>query len=418
MEKRTEGAWLIHHTKKIQEVTNAPDFEDVELAGKCGLFLSSLAASDEESTLSNEKVEAIARASNIKKIELSTIKGVLKDSQLIDTSKTGDITVLGITTSSVLTHTSDIFNNTTKDNFQKASLELSNYSSDLPLKDNILRDYIGDTYKLASKQTDSLFKQAEDIHLIDYEIFDGEKVYFNGNLFKHDAIAKTSKVLGSLSSVEMQKISEVDSLLTEQGCITYDRALLVLGAELLSKLQAIAMYDFNEVSNDTHTKIFVTKPSSFAKFGNPFEEDALDLAKAFIASLMYGMHVSSNSRGRIQGFSMLRNTLRKLLRGSPVGPCTAIGQDYQVLELNRVIQLEHAGYGMYNMRLLKYDIGQLALAVLEHGDLAEYETISTNLKSSSVSNYSGPEKLRTKNRRKRDTSGNKNVGELLRTMRN
>lgn len=417
MEKRTEGAWLIHHTKKIQEVTIAPDFEDIELAGKCGLFLSSLAASDEESTLSKDKVEVIAKASNIKKVELAAIKGVLEDSQLIDTSKTGDVTVLGITTSSVLSHTSDIFNNITTDNFQKASLELANYSSDTPIKDDILKDYIGDTYKLASKQTDSLLKQAEDIHLIDYEIFDDEKVYFNGNLFKHDAIKKTSKVLSSLSSSEMIKVSEVDTLLTDQGCITYEKALSILGNNLLDKLQAIAMYDLNEVSNVTHTKIFITKPSSFSKFGNPFEDDALDLAKAFIASLMYGMHISSNRRGRIQGYSMLKNTLRKLLRGGKIGPCTAIGQDYQVLELNRVIQLETAGYGMYYMRLLKFDIGQLALAVLEHGDLAEYETINTDLKSSNVSSYAGPEKVRTKNRRKKDTSGNKNVGELLRTMR-
>ncbi len=417
MEKRTEGAWLIHHTKKIQDVTTAPDFEDIELAGKCGLFLSSLAASEEESTLSKEKVNAIAKASNIKKIELASIKGVLQDSQLIDTSKNGDISVLGITTSNVLSHTSDIFNNTSSDNFQKASLELANYSSDCPIKDNLLKDYIGDTYHLAKKETNNLLKQAEDIHLIDYEVFDDEKVYFNGNLFKQGAIEKTSKVLSSLSSDETTKVSEVDSLLSEQGCITYEKAKAILGENLLEKLQAIAMYDFNEVSNDSHTKVFITKPSSFSKFGNPFEDDALDLAKAFISSLMYGMHISSSGRGRIQGYSMLRNTLRKLLRGSPVGPCTAIGQDYQVLELNRVIQLQSAGYGMYYMRLLKFDIGQLALAVLENGDLAEYETIETDLNSTNVSNYSGPEKIRTKNRRKKDTSGNKNVGELLRTMR-
>ena len=418
MEKRTEGAWLIHHTKKIQEVTQASDFEDIELAGKCGLFLSSLAASDEESTLSKDKVSAIAKAANIKKVELSTIKETLKDAQLIDISANGDISVLGITTSNVLSHTSDIFNNSTSDSFQKASIELANYSSDMPVKDNILREYISDSYKLASKETTSLFKQAEEIRIIDYEEFDNDKVYFNGNLFKQDSIEKTLKVLSSLSSADSIKVTVVDNLLKEQGCITYEKVLSILGKDLLYKLQSIAMYDFNEVSNDTHSKVFITKPSSFSKYGNPFEEDALDLAKAFISSLMYGMHVSSRGRGKIQGFSMLRNTLRKLLRGSQVGPCTAIGQDYQVLELNRVLQLEKSDYNMYYMRLLKFDIGQLALAVLEYGDLAEYETINTNLSSSSVSNYSGPEKIRTKSRRKKDTSRRKNVGELLRTMRN
>ncbi len=417
MEKRTEGAWIIHHTKKIQEVTQASDFEDIELAGKCGLFLSSLAASNEESTLTSEKVSAIAKATNIKKVELPSIKETLKVAQLIDTSSNGDISVLGITTSNILTHTSDIFNNTTKDNFQKAALELTNFSSDKPLKEDFLKEYIGDTYKLSQKENIRLFKQAEDIRLIDYEEFDSEKIYFNGNLFKLDSIQKTSKVLSSLSSTDSTKVIELDSLLNKNGCVALEKAQAILGETLLSKLQSIAMYDFNEVSNSTHTKVFITKPSAFSKFGNPFEDDALDLAKAFISSLMYGMQVSSNSRGRIQDYSMLINTVRKLLRGFTVGPCTAIGQDYQVLELNRVIKLEHYYDNMYYMRLLKFDIGQLALSVLENGDVAEQAILEPNISSSNVSNYSGPEKNRIKVRRKKDTSSNTNVGELLRTMR-
>lgn len=417
MEKRTEGAWIIHHTKKIQDVTQASDFEDIEVAGKCGLFLSSLAASDEESTLSSEKVCAIARASNIKKVELLSIKETLKNAQLIDTSANGDITVIGITTSNILSHTADIFNKTSNDDFQKASLELSNYSSDKPLKENLLKEYISDTFRLAENQSSRLFKQAEEIRLIDYEEFDSEKIYFNGNLFKRDSIEKTNKVLSSLSVSDSIKVSELDSLLIQNGCIPLEKAQAILGEILLSKLQSIAMYDFSEVSNDIHTKVFITKPSSFSKYGNPFEDDALDLAKAFISSLMYGMQVSTNRRGRIQDFSMLRNTVRKLLRGDRIGPCTAIGQDYQVLELNRVIQLEKSTSSMYYMRLLKFDIGRLALDVLEYGDIAEQATLETSLSSSSVSNYTGPEKSRIKLRRKKDTSSSVNVGELLRTMR-
>ncbi len=417
MEERTKGAWIIHHTKKIQEVTRASDFEDVELAGKCGQLLSSLAASNEESILDKKKVAAIAKASNIKKVELNAIVDTLKDAQLIDTSKGGNINVLGITTSNVLTHTAKIFEDSTDDSFQKASLELTNYSSDQPIQNDLLEEYISDSYKLDKKTNASLFKQAEEIGLIDYEEVDSEKIYFNGNLFKRDSIEKTAKVLTSLSSEDSRKVQELDITLTREGCITQETAIALLGSKLLLKLQAIGMYDFNEVSNEAHAKVFLTKPSSFSKFGNPFEEDALDMAKAFIASLMYGMKISNNSRGRIQGYDMLRNTLRKLLRGERVGPCTAIGQDYYVLELNRVVKLEHSDYSRYYMRLLKYDIGQLALDVLETGDLAERSTLDTNVSSSSVSHFTGPEKNRTKVRMKKDTSANLNVSELLRTVR-
>lgn len=420
MEERTKGAWIIHHTKKIQDVTIATDFEDIELAGKCGLFLSSLAASDEESTLDKVKINAIARASNIKKVELAAITNALKESKLIDTSSNGDISVLGITTSNVLTHTSQIFTNTSaaNGNFQMASLELTNQSSDYPIKESILQEYISDTFKLDQKTNKNLFSQAEEIGIVDYEIFDTEKTYFNGNLFKKNSVEKTSKVLSTLSSEESRKVTEVNSILAQDSCISYETAIAILGNSLMSKLQSIGMYDFNEVSNDKHSKIFLTKPSSFAKFGNPFEEDALDLAKSFIASLIYGMKISTSGRGKIQGYNMLRNTLRKLLRGELVGPCTAIGQDYQILELSRVIELEHSDSSRYYMKLLKLDIGKLALNVLENGDLAESATLDSNFSSSTVSNYVGPEKNRMKVRRKKDTSKNVNVGEILRTMRN
>jgi hypothetical protein len=190
----------------------------------------------------------------------------------------------------------------------------------------------------------------------------------------------------------------------------------LLGQPLLDKLQSIAMYDFNEVSNAAHSKVFITKPSSFSKFGNPFEDDALDLAKSFIASLFYGMKISTYNRGKIKGQEMLVNTLNKLLRGGRVGPCTAIGEDYQILELNRVIQLEPSSNGLYFMTLLKYDIGQLALDVLQKGDIADHITKESNLSSSSVTDYSGPEETRLKTRKKK-VNNQGDIKEFLRTMR-
>ncbi|OXA95027.1 hypothetical protein B0A75_19480 [Flavobacterium oncorhynchi] len=418
MEKRTEGAWIINHTKKIQDVTSANDFGDLEIAGKCGLFLSNLAASDSNSTLTKAKVEAIARSANIKKVEIETIKSTLKDFHLIDVSSSGDISVIGVTTAGVLGHTANIFDNSSPDNFQRASLELANYSSDKPVNEKLLKEFISDSFLLDTTANQDLFNQSEEIGLIDYEIVDSQKTYFNGNLFKRNDIEKTTKILSSLTPDESRKVNELDAILTKEGCVTQDLAISILGNVLMSKLQAIAMYDFNEVSNDRHSKVFLTKPSSFSKFGNPFEDDALDMAKSFIASLIYGMKISTSGRGRIEGHDMLKHTLRKLLRGEKVGPCTAIGQDYKILELSRVIELQHSRGNLYYMKLLKFDIGQLALNVLVNGDLAEESTLDMiPLSSASASIYTGPEKNRMKIRTKKDTSKNINVGDLLRTMR-
>jgi hypothetical protein len=418
MDKRTEGAWIIHHTKKIKEFNDANAFEDIELAGKCGLLLSSLAASDEESELSKDKIEAIRQNLEIKKLEFDSIKKILIDEKLIDTSSSGDIVVMGITTSNVLTHTTNIFSNSTDDTFQKASIDLANCISDTPKNENSLKEYISDTHKLDTKILDKLFTLSEDIGLIDYDYLEKkDKVYFNGNLFRKEHIDKTSKILSALKEEEIKKVNEVNKILDDEGCISLELAQRLLGTSLLDKLKSIAMFDFNEVSNNIHSQIFITKPSSFSKFGSPFEDDALDMAKAFIASLYYGMKVSSFGRGQIQDRNMLINTLNKLLRGAKVGPCTAIGQDYLVLEMNRVIQLEHSNKDMYFMRLLKYDVARLALEVLKKGDLAEQILPDNKLQSSNVSLYSGPEKNRFKTRAKKDTTYKSNISDLIRTMR-
>jgi len=417
MDKRTEGAWLINHTKKLLDFKDTQEFEDIELAGKCGSFLSNLAASDEQSDLNSDKVNAIAKVSNIKKTEIETIKSILEDARLIETASNGSLSVLGITTSTVLTHTADIFKNNNPSNYQKAALELSESVSDLPKEEKILTEYISDSYKLSKAESTDLFMQAEEIGFIDYEkLDDNSKFYFNGNLFRRENLTKTNAILSSLKQEERMKILELDNLLTTKGCITVEKAKSILGELLLSKLQSIGMYDFNEVSNTKETKTFVTKPSAFSKYGNPFEEDALDLAKAFVSSLYYGINFSSSGRGRI---TMLKALLSKLVKGSEVGPATAIGEDYKLLELKRVIQLRReSNSSMYYMKLLKKDVGALAMQVLEFGDTTEQTVFGTNIYSGSVTNYVGPEQKRYNNRKKQNTTSKQSVADILRTFRN
>jgi hypothetical protein len=416
MEKRTEGAWLINHTKKLLDIKDSYEFEDIELAGKCGVFLSNLAASDEQSDLNADKVNAIAKVSNIKKTEVETIKTKLEEARLIETSTNGSISVLGITTSTVLTHTADIFESGNPSNYQKAAIELADTISDLPKGEKILTEYISDNYKLSANETNDLFLQAEDIGFIDYEtLADNSKFYFNGNLFRRESVEKTNAVLSSLKPEETRKINELDQILTSQGCVTLEKGKSILGDILLSKLQSIGMYDFNEVSNTKETRTFITKPSAFSKYGNPFEEDALDLAKAFVSSLFYGMTLSSQGRGKI---TMLKALLRKLVNGYEVGPATAIGEDYKLLELKRVIQIRREpNTTRYHMKLLKKDVGALAMQVLEFGDTSEQTVITSCIYTGSITNYIGPEYKRYSNRKKQSQQSKKSVAELLRTFR-
>jgi len=44
MDKKTEGAWIIHHANKLQTVAGEVEFQEVDFAGKCGVLLSALRA--------------------------------------------------------------------------------------------------------------------------------------------------------------------------------------------------------------------------------------------------------------------------------------------------------------------------------------------------------------------------------------
>jgi hypothetical protein len=64
MEAKTSGAWLVHHSIKLQQITGSQEFNTVSAAGKAGTLLSALSSNDQTS-LSRAEVEALAKAANI-----------------------------------------------------------------------------------------------------------------------------------------------------------------------------------------------------------------------------------------------------------------------------------------------------------------------------------------------------------------
>ena len=185
-------------------------------------------------------------------------------------------------------------------------------------------------------------------------------------------MAKSERVISSLSSEEQTKLAEFDEILKRSGCVLAATADRVLGRTLFEKLKAAALYEINTVSNEHGEHAFVNSPGAFHKFVNPLIDDSFDLAKALVSALTYGMTLRHPSKGRIISVDWI---LGALIQGRTIGPATAIGNDYRVLEQSRVVQLTPATGGMFRMRLLKREIGELALQVLKRGD-ANAEAIS------------------------------------------
>ncbi len=410
MDAKTKGAWLVHHTHKLEHVHGVQHFDKIFAAGKAGILLSALSASD-QTTLPSARVELLAKAASINTVfELPKLLELLQTRGLIQKSK-GGVDILGVTTSTVVQHTAGVYEDLNPSAEENAAIAFSELTSQVPQRQKETKTYLGDTHKLTANQTTSLLEQAEEVGFVDFEDLGGDKVYFNGNLFRRDQIAKTQLVLSSLTSDEQGHVGEVEALLRQCGCVTVAAVTKILGADLFKKLNSIGMYDINVVNNDQENIAFVTLPAAFSKFGNPLVEDALDLAKAFVSSLTYGMTRSYHARGRI---TMIEKLMRKLINGGWVGPVDAIGKDYRALELKNVVEVQPNPQGGYYMRLLKKDIGVVALEVIKAG---EASPAVLSLPGATVTGYVGPEVNREKTRKKQTMASRSASRDIISALR-
>lgn len=398
MENKTKGSWLIHHTNKLQGVTNQSGYESTFLAGKAGILLSSISA-NEDATINNDKLEVLANASNINTtFELPVLIKLLQEHELIDVTKNG-IAVLGVTTSSTLQHTSNIFEKLKHNNREAAAIDLAERASLKPLLISEINEEIIDLFKLSNNESKQLFSDAESIGFIDTEKLENdEKLLFNGNLFRRETTKKIKMVLDSLKVDEQIKLNDLTLLLGNQACIDIPFATKFLGESLFEKVTAIGLFDISVVSNSKEDVGFLTLPSAFSKYSNAMVDDAFDLAKAFVSSITYGMTKSTYTRGKIQ---MVDALLNALVRGEYVGPVEAISEDYKILELKGVVKVVYGqkkGRTGPILKLLKKEVGELALQAIRQGDVSEHSLSA--LPSAKVTSFKGPESNREAVRRK------------------
>lgn len=421
MDDKIKGAWLIHHTNKLQNVTSQTGHEEIFFAGKSGILLSAISATRQH-TLTNSQLKALAKASDINTItELPKIIEHLSDRELVDHAQTG-IDVLGLTTHAVLQHTSSIYESMEPAHTEDACLFLSEIASNSPVKKSDVVERIADEFNLNDREITHVLKESEQIGFTDYKnIESNDALYFNGNIFRKSDTVKINKVLNTLKEEEeeeeeeRERIFELNEQLQLNACIAVDLATKILGDDLLKKVISIGLYDINIVANSKEEVGFMTLPSAFVKYADTAAlDDAFDLAKAFLSSLSYGMTRSNYSRGNIRLVGVL---LSSLIAGESVGPATAIGEDYRVLEIKGVVKVTRGTKGGRVgpiLTLLKKEVGELALKAIKQGDISDE---SLFLPGAAVIKYIGPESNRTIARRRQKAKGEKEVRDILSELR-
>ena len=410
----TKGAWIIHHGRKLMlDSHGSAEFPAIAEAAKAATLLIKLGQTS-QIEVSMSKVQKIAISSGLNpRYELEGLLQVLTKKRLIEKSD-DQISILGVTTRSALVNAVDIYEEAKPTSYEQASLNLAEIASQSPVRRSDVFEKIGDEHQLPKADVNDFLDRAEEIGFVDKEGNGDDRLLYNGNLFRRESVAKTYKVLESLTEEEQRRVKKVAERLSKEGCLFFRDVERTLSEPLFKKLVAAGVYDLNGVANEQGTHVYVTAPSAFHKFVDPLVDDCFDMAKLLVAALTYGMTSRSAWQGRINALPAL---LDKLIRGEEVGPATAIGYDYRVLEVSRVVELRPStSYpGLFHMKLLKKEVGELALHVLTQGN--PYTDSLAVLQGAPMKVYIGPEESRMSVRRNQSQMSKRMTRDILETLR-
>jgi hypothetical protein len=421
MDKKTKGAWLLAQSKSLDGYSGAgaARLENISYSGKVGRLYNLLRRQSDAAstfTISKRIVDNACQLNGIDKPTRQMGLQILKDGGRIDVTNDGSVAVLGATTQAVLEATVEIFDDQGPSSDEQAILDLSERVSGKPLKRAEAEEYISDTHKIKKADATTLVDLSKKTALIDEEGERGHGILFNSHTFRDGKYAeKAYRVLQQLKANEQARLSEVQDKLSRNGALYDADVETMLGADLYKRLVSVGLFDRMEVSNSTESVGYIASPNDFQKYGRPFEEDPIDDAKALIASLTYGQTRSSSTRGKI---TMPEALIRALVRGDELaaraGGIRAIGEDYHELEARQVVETTEQSPGRFTMRLLKKDVGELALTIVRGGAAAQEAVL---MDGSPARAFKGPHATRNEVRVKNDLADKRFVHDTLDRLR-
>lgn len=419
MDKGTKGAWLLAQSKSLDGFSGAgaTRLENIAFAGDVGRLYNLLrrnVADEISPTVDRSTIDRACQLIGIRRPVREQGLKQLADGGRISIANNGAISVLGATSTAVLEATVDIFEDLSPSNEEQAVLEISEKVADRPINRTAAAEYVGDMYRIPSAQTATLIELCKTTAIIDEETDKGRTILFNSNTFRNgDSAWKAHAILEQLNAAERRTLTEVQALLASEGALYDHQVSQILGSELFRRLLKVGYFDRMEISNTTESVGYISSPSAFQKFGRPFEEDPIDDAKALLASLTYGQTRSDYKRGNIR---LPVDLLNALIAGREIGAngIKAIGEDYRELEARQVVKVTQRSPGRFTMKLLKRDVGELALTIVSSGSAAKEVVL---LDGSPASSFKGPHAVRTEVRQRNEIGDQRFIADTLDRIR-
>jgi len=395
-----QGAWIINVTKHLLNygitTPGLSSLDTISFAGRCGSLLIKLSA-DETEQLALTKVRAHARLCGIGAYDLPGYLATLKSLGCLDSDEQGTTyEVLAFSRQRVLETTSRIFESLLSSPLERVLPCLLEFCLTRPRLESEVKEYLSPL--LDEQDVERILGLVETFEFLGILRVPrrSERLYFNGYQFGDRAV-DIGKALAALLEEDRQ---ELDHLLEE---VARRPGTLIESLEVSERIRRLAvglgLVEVSEVSSPAGSAEFLIMPRlpapSVGRETAELEDDVFHHAKMLLSSLRFGQLRSPRSRGRIIDPSIL---VGALLERERVGPCTAIGEDYVILEGEGIIRAIPAKYKpgkQFYMELRRREPAEIVLGLLESGASGIIDAKSLPRSLELPLRYGGPEGSRS-----------------------
>ncbi|HKR59292.1 MAG TPA: hypothetical protein VJS64_06120 [Pyrinomonadaceae bacterium] len=398
-----EGAWIVNISKHL--VTFAANsiglssLENILFAGKCGALLIKLSA-DETEQLTLAKVRAHARVCGISGPELGVYLEALRKQGSVDWDRDGQVyEILPFSRERVLETTSKIFASLIgATEVEKSLPRLLEFCLLRPRLQSEIKGFLSD---LPERDSATLLEMTATFGLLGVELLlestPFEKVYYNEYQFgEKDQAVKAGSALAKLDANQRGELSSlIEEVASKPGTPPES---INISEEAKNFAIGLGLIEVSEVASPAGTARFLTLPRlpvpSVGTQTANLEDDIFHHSKMLLSSLRYGELRSARWRGKIATPYVL---VRTLLERDRVGPCTAIGQDYVILESEGVIKTIHADHrhgNQFYMELRRREPAEVVMNLLKSDGGSSIDATSLVRNLELPFRYAGPESAR------------------------
>lgn len=337
------GAWIVNISQALslhKESEDLSRFDEILAAGRKGHFLQTI-ISDKENTLTAQQVAAYGRACKMGQKKVHEAIGEFKTLGLIDPSV--DLTEYRIFSKDkirVLDAVYQIFlSEGHSTDLEFMSINLMEFMNIRPRSYSELERFLGALGKGNEADLKIILRVFSTYGLINQiEDGNGGSVYYSSLQYRSPEFKKN--IGEAIKLVDQKTQEDIDKLISaihkvagllKDSCGVGDDII-----DLAANLGLVEIVTVNSVGHGVASADFILPPDANKdSLSDSLEDDIFHNAKLLLSSIRFGEQKSIASRGRIIDPYVLVDSL---IKNNEVGPCTAIGEDYVVLETAGVIE--------------------------------------------------------------------------------